>query len=382
MSIIIKGSNFKSSNSKYIPCGKVTNVNHRNADTKCYITWNDGEDLIIDGTRISSWNNTVLVRKENSMPNSISDGSVILKNTIKDKYKNEYFIDSGLSQNTYYYYRFFTIDNNKICNNALVGFKIYTSDKLANADPVLENNSWGTINAVSSAGLARYIWKIGDEKKIHMESGYNGYADVEDAYYTMQIWDFDHYDKVDGSGKAGICFGTKDTTTWYCKYDDSTCYGYSHSDLFSMLNSYTNIYGSGKMLKSNDELLDSIKPVIINASEYENNKFILSTTESSIFAPCIEELGFQLNSGSYVRNLGTKFPIFTDGWSRWKFKANTADSDRILGKNGSNYWVRDLNSTYRGDSIYNYLNTAVKTPGEISGCDLTSSNYVVFIFNV
>lgn len=59
----------------------------------------------------TDWKMTKVIRKAGSEPTSIDDGTLILTNMTKDAYKNNLFIDSGLSNGTTYYYKVYSIDN-------------------------------------------------------------------------------------------------------------------------------------------------------------------------------------------------------------------------------------------------------------------------------
>ncbi|MDD3397866.1 MAG: DUF6273 domain-containing protein [Clostridia bacterium] len=59
--------------------------------------------------------------------------------------------------------------------------------------------SWTTINLVSEAGVASQVFNVGDEKTVLINA----------VPYTFVILGFDHDDKSDDSGKAGITFGMK-----------------------------------------------------------------------------------------------------------------------------------------------------------------------------
>jgi|GEM_PF-2873368 len=75
----------------------------------------------------------------------------------------------------------------------------------------LENDSWDTIAAISHSianGLIKdndsshqNPYSIGDTKTITLTNG---------EQITLEIWGFNHDDKSDGSGKAGITFGMRD----------------------------------------------------------------------------------------------------------------------------------------------------------------------------
>lgn len=69
--------------------------------------------------------------------------------------------------------------------------------------PTLAENSWKTIARASEEGIARTLWKVGDEMDIVLSGDHKGSI-------TMQIAGFDHDDLVTG-GKAGITFLSKQT---------------------------------------------------------------------------------------------------------------------------------------------------------------------------
>ena len=68
--------------------------------------------------------------------------------------------------------------------------------------PILKDNTWEQIIAASETNSIPSTWKVGDEIDLTLSGKYN-------ETVTLQIWDFNHYDKSDGSGKANICFGMK-----------------------------------------------------------------------------------------------------------------------------------------------------------------------------
>ena len=64
----------------------------------------------------------------------------------------------------------------------------------------LADSTWAEIALASSDGTASTKWAVGDEKTITLTTG---------EEVTLQILGFNHDDKADGSGKAGITFGMK-----------------------------------------------------------------------------------------------------------------------------------------------------------------------------
>lgn len=206
MSILIKriDSSSGGGSSKGYPPGNINIIKKMGLNTKAYLRWSDPDNIIVGNQTLSTWNSTIIVRKEGSVPKSPTDGAVVITNTTKNKYKDTDLVDSGLTNGKTYYYRFFTTNTDKLYNTD--SSMIYDI-KIIQADPILKNNSWETINTVSEAGIASSIWNIGDEINIELKADTVYFSDQT---ITLQIWDFNHFDKSDGSGKAGICFGMKD----------------------------------------------------------------------------------------------------------------------------------------------------------------------------
>ena len=75
----------------------------------------------------------------------------------------------------------------------------------------LETFSWIQIQQISEAGVASQFFKEGDEKTVLINA----------VPYTFVILGFDHDDKFDGSGKAGITFGMKNLLASTYKMNNS-----------------------------------------------------------------------------------------------------------------------------------------------------------------
>lgn len=85
----------------------VSNITTQVSSGKVYVKWTDPDDLVVAGSTIATWGGTLLVRKAGSAPTSRRDGTIILDSKTRNAYKNTYFQDSGLSNGTKYYYKFF-----------------------------------------------------------------------------------------------------------------------------------------------------------------------------------------------------------------------------------------------------------------------------------
>ena len=96
-----------------IPLGNVENLN-ANAEVglKIALSWNDPDDVILEGITLSKWAGTMLRRKEGTYPVDEKDGILITDSKTRDEYAGDGFIDSGLVDGVTYYYAFFPYDTN------------------------------------------------------------------------------------------------------------------------------------------------------------------------------------------------------------------------------------------------------------------------------
>ncbi len=87
--------------------GAVSGITTLVASGKVYVKWTDPSDQIAAESTLAAWGGTLLVRKAGSAPTSRKDGTVVLDSKTRDAYKTSYFCDSGLTDGTTYYYKFF-----------------------------------------------------------------------------------------------------------------------------------------------------------------------------------------------------------------------------------------------------------------------------------
>lgn len=81
------------------------------------ICWEDGGDLIVDGTVVSHWDGTKLVMKQGAYPTSVLDGTQVVDNKIKDQYKTNGFTITGLTNDTTYYFQLFPYSDDGVYND-------------------------------------------------------------------------------------------------------------------------------------------------------------------------------------------------------------------------------------------------------------------------
>ena len=338
MSVLIKRTDSSSGggSSKGYPPGNVTNVTIKGGYKKVTIKWTDPDDAVIGDKTLSTWQSTTLVRKKGSIPTSIKDGDIVLETTEKNKYKDAEYTDNNLEIDTYYY-RFFVCNTDKIYNND--SSMIYSA-AVVEIDPILKNNTWEQIASASESGNIPSTWKVGDEIDLTLSGTYN-------ETVTLQIWDFNHFDKSDGSGKAGICFGMKNLMKDRQKInEDYTSHGgWSETSMCKSI-----MQGVLSSMPSN--LQSFIKEVNTYANrgqyygESSDSSSIGLLSKDKVFLPGFTELvGSSYNSSqSKTESNQKKFPIFTNNNSRIK-KLSNGSGDTY------SWWTRSPSafSTYQFD---------------------------------
>lgn len=190
----------------------------KNDDKKVVITWEDPTNTVIDGSTLSTWAGTKLVMKESGYPTSPDDGTVLVDNTTRDKYKTTGFEKSGLTNDKQYYFALFPYSTDGVYNydsgNRLLGepteLKIVTF-----AD--------GTDEEIAKMIQAHYndkinitdYWAVGDMRTVSLSAmaatGVGESHRAQDVQFV--IGDFNHDDlatAINGHTKAAVTLLQKD----------------------------------------------------------------------------------------------------------------------------------------------------------------------------
>lgn len=222
----------------------VNNPTIENADESVIIKWQDPENTVISGSTFSTWAGTKLVMNETGYPANPDDGTLVVDNTMRDKYKTTGYTVTGLTNGKQYYFALFPYSTDGVYNydagNRLLGepdgplkivtFADGTDDEIAK---MIEAHYAGKIN------IGDY-WAVGDKRIIHHNAmDATGVSESHKANdYTYVIIGIEHDDLVttiNGKTKAAITIQTErmlylDTTTEYnSTYDESHECGYINS---------------------------------------------------------------------------------------------------------------------------------------------------------
>lgn len=218
----------------------VNNPTIENLNASVTIKWQDPENTVISGSTFSTWAGTKLVMKETGYPANPDDGTLVVDNTVRDKYKTTGYTVTGLTNGKQYYFTLFPYSTDGIYNydagNRLIGepedLKIvaFADGTDAEIEKMIEAHYAGKIN------ISDY-WAVGDKRTIHHNAmDATGVSESHRANdYDYVIIGIEHDDLVtaiNGKTKAAITIQTErmlylDTTTEYnASYDASHECGY------------------------------------------------------------------------------------------------------------------------------------------------------------
>ena len=221
----------------------VNNPTIENANESVIIKWQDPENTVISGSTFSTWAGTKLVMSETGYPANPDDGTLIVDNTTRDKYKTTGYTVTGLTGGKQYYFTLFPYSTDGVYNydagNRLLGepegLKIVTfaDGTDAEIEKMIEAHYAGKIN------IGDY-WAVGDKRTIHHNAmdatGVSESHKANDyAYIIIGIEHDDLVTAINGKTKAAITIQTErmlylDTTTEYnSSYNTAHECGYINS---------------------------------------------------------------------------------------------------------------------------------------------------------
>ena len=353
MSVILRNNSNSSSggiggSGDGFPPGDVDIIANSISDSEVWVKWSDPDNTIINGSTISTWAGTVLVRKIGSYPESVEDGTIVIKNTTRNIFQDIWFKDIGLTNETTYYYRFFPYNTEGVYNNS--SNLVFTATPLS-ISGIFSDNTWAQIISAIETDTVPDTWNVGDEKTLELSGAYN-------MTITLQIWDFNHFDKSDGSGKANICFGCKDIYIMeQMNTINSFIGGWANMPMRNTV--MQNIYNSMPY-----ELQNAIKEVTIEYNPGGTSN--IYTCNDKVFIPSINEVGIP-----DTPSFGTAFPIFSDDTSRMKYDM------RPNGSGDPDFWWTRTAYDYSTDYFL-----AVYPNGYYDCYTITYTEGAVFCFNI
>ena len=285
-----------------IPLDPCTNLIATAENGKVSLTWTDpkdkyatpeGEAMEDTDQLVSKWAYTRIVRKTGSAPASPNDGVLVVESSVRNQYQNTAYVDSGLTNDTTYYYGVFAI----------------------NEDGVESEGAFE--NATPKVGTAVSTLAVGTLVKIKENGSPVEYMVIHQGLPSSM------YDE----GCNGCWVVRKDiaeTREW-----DSLTNDYKNSDIQAYLNgSWLSRYSTG--------VLSQIKQVKI---PYVNGTGPSHPVESGanglsckFFFLSVYELGLTDSNDSLFAHDGAKLSYFSSG------TGSDANNKRIAKYNGSAHW--------------------------------------------
>ena len=144
------------SNNELFKPYQVSNIKAAAGKNKIVLSWSDPEDKIINdngsGEVITAkWSNTKVVMKTGGYPTNVQDGTLVVDNNEKDKYKENGYEITSLNNNTTYYIRFFTYSDLDSVNDS-------EESKVEATPSLLKPNKCTNISVKVGNGKAVVSW--------------------------------------------------------------------------------------------------------------------------------------------------------------------------------------------------------------------------------
>lgn len=231
---VLSSVEIKSGGGATITPKPTVNPQIKNDDGKVIITWQDPTDTVIEGSTFSTWAGTKLVMKESGYPTSPDDGTLLVDNTTRDKYKTTGFTKTGLTNYKKYYFALFPYSTDGVYN--------YDSGNRLLGEPTdglkIVTFAGGTDAEIAKMIQAHYnnkikisdYWAVGDTRTISLSSMSASTVGESHRAQTVQlvIADFEHdtmVGSINGHSKAAITLLQKD-----CLMDADAASGSIHGE--------------------------------------------------------------------------------------------------------------------------------------------------------
>lgn len=260
----------------------VSNITTKVSHGKVYVKWTDPEDLVVAESTLAEWAGTLLVRKAGSMPVSRRDGTVVVDSKVRNQYQNQYFCDSGLSDGTVYYYKFFpytttnTYTENEDCEftatpNAPVLGNVSGMSAIPAGNGKLAVKWTDPAATIVEDGLTLATW---EKTTVVVKAG--GYAtspDDEDAVYTLAVTTRNQY-----SSNPLVVTGLTNGTTYYVSFFPETTDGAVNVNASNRISGEANRMVIATVPSQSGSLTYNGSAQTPSWSNYDTTKMTLSVT--------------------------------------------------------------------------------------------------------
>lgn len=193
-----------------------------------------------------------------------------------------------------------------------------------NAPKKFSDSTWEEISAISATGNASAYYSIGDEKTITLSTG---------EEITLMIVGFNHDDKADGSGKAGITIGMKNLLKdEYAWSYNSLPRGYEWKD---------------------SSIRNEILPTIFVQLPVDLQQYIVEVNKEAInFSFTIDNIPDRLWLFSRNEINETSLNLYKDEGTQYEYYAKNPNTIKYSNGKAVDWWTRSIDYQEKGNVVY------------------------------
>lgn len=134
------------------------NLSIKNGNKKVTISWEDPDDVVINGIIFAEWKSTRLIMKEGDYPRDENDGIILIDNIVKNKYAETGYTVNNLENGKTYYFALFPCTKDDV-------YSYYDLNKFT-GQPNVFIDSCTNLNAVATDSQIIVSWTDPDATKI------------------------------------------------------------------------------------------------------------------------------------------------------------------------------------------------------------------------
>ena len=235
----------------------VNNIKALAGKNRVIISWSDPENKVVTDKKsgeviTAKWANTKVVMKTGSYPANVQDGTLVVDNTERDKYKENGYEVTGLNNNTTYYFRFFVYSDLDAVNDS-------EESKIEAMPTLLKPNKCTNISVKTGNGKAIVSWT--DPEDIEKEGEICTWAGTKlvikkGSYPTSQndgVLVIDSTVKNQYSTTGYEAVGLENDVTYYGQlfpYSTDNVYNTDEENRFTVTPKALTIYGAKRQISS------------------------------------------------------------------------------------------------------------------------------------
>ena len=216
-------SNGTTTDTIQIPLDPVTNLDAVAGNAQVTLTWTDplnkyatpeGEQADDPDQLVSVWLYTAIVRKEGSAPTGIHDGILVAESQVHNQYQTNGYVDSGLTNDTLYYYGLFAVNEDGIES------EVTTISAMPKAGTPVRDLTVGTIININEDGIPIEYLIVNQgipENSSLYDLSCNGTWVLRKDIAEEQLWNLTDDVDYEGSGIHSYLNGT-----FLNRYDNNT----------------------------------------------------------------------------------------------------------------------------------------------------------------